>query len=190
MIHFQPASAASLIGSDVSGVLTFEPTTLNWFDPATLPDFVPGGFGNSTSPNNVVIGSEVEFGFVQPNANTDTVDFNADSVTLQDVTTAVGASGSASFVITLTDPQFLGATVSLVSDNFKSTISETLVGDVLTLSEPEFSGGGTFDATYDITPVSATPLPGALPLFASALGAIGLLARRRKQKSVAATPGA
>jgi len=34
--------------------------------------------------------------------------------------------------------------------------------------------------------VSATPLPAALPLFASGLGALGLLARRKKRKQFAA----
>lgn len=34
-------------------------------------------------------------------------------------------------------------------------------------------------------PLSATPVPAALPLFAGGLGVIGLLARRRKQKAVA-----
>lgn len=35
--------------------------------------------------------------------------------------------------------------------------------------------------------VSATPLPAALPLFASGLGAIGLLGRRKKRKAATAT---
>jgi hypothetical protein len=35
------------------------------------------------------------------------------------------------------------------------------------------------------SPVSATPLPAALPLFAGGLGVIGLLARRRKRKATA-----
>jgi len=36
-------------------------------------------------------------------------------------------------------------------------------------------------------PTSATPLPGALPLFASGLGALGLLGWRRKRKATLAT---
>ena len=34
--------------------------------------------------------------------------------------------------------------------------------------------------------VDTTPLPAALPLFATGLGALGLLGRRRKRKSAAA----
>ena len=36
-----------------------------------------------------------------------------------------------------------------------------------------------------ITPASETPLPAALPLFATGLGALGLLGRRRKRKTAA-----
>jgi hypothetical protein len=50
------------------------------------------------------------------------------------------------------------------------------------------SGGQTIAVTFDnidIT-VSQTPLPAALPLFASGLGALGLLGWRRKRKASAA----
>jgi hypothetical protein len=43
----------------------------------------------------------------------------------------------------------------------------------------------TFNIT-DITAVAATPLPAALPLFASGLGAMGLIGWRRKRKTTAA----
>jgi hypothetical protein len=50
--------------------------------------------------------------------------------------------------------------------------------------------GGHQDGDYDdmiveVTLASTTPLPGALPLFASGLGVIGALGWRRKQKKVA-----
>jgi hypothetical protein len=51
-------------------------------------------------------------------------------------------------------------------------------------------GDGAYDplvelTSFTVTPVSATPLPAALPLFASGLGALGLLGWRRKRKNVA-----
>ena len=39
---------------------------------------------------------------------------------------------------------------------------------------------------YSVSSVSPTPLPAALPLFATGLGVLGLVARRRKQKQLAA----
>ena len=47
------------------------------------------------------------------------------------------------------------------------------------------NGFSNISAFSDVTP-SPTPLPAALPLFASALGVVGLLARRRKQKAALA----
>jgi PEP-CTERM motif len=48
---------------------------------------------------------------------------------------------------------------------------------------------GNFAQTTDLsvsgTGINATPLPAALPLFASGLGALGLLGWRRKRKGAA-----
>ena len=41
-------------------------------------------------------------------------------------------------------------------------------------------------SSYALSEVSTTPLPGALPLFATGLGALGLMTWRRKRKAVAA----
>jgi hypothetical protein len=49
------------------------------------------------------------------------------------------------------------------------------------------SGRSVADGSLDD---SATPLPAALPLFATGVGVIGLLARRRKRKNVAAIAAA
>ena len=43
--------------------------------------------------------------------------------------------------------------------------------------------------SYSLDDVSATPLPGALPLFATGLGAMGLFGWRRKRKKSAALAG-
>jgi hypothetical protein len=44
----------------------------------------------------------------------------------------------------------------------------------------------TSDGIGNASPVAATPLPAALPLFAGGIGLIGLLARRRKRKAALA----
>jgi hypothetical protein len=50
-----------------------------------------------------------------------------------------------------------------------------------------FSGGTTVaqleNDNLDLTPVGGTPLPATLPLFATGLGALGLLGWRRKRKA-------
>ena len=46
---------------------------------------------------------------------------------------------------------------------------------------PGVFSGGSFDTVLTLTPLAA-PLPGALPLFATGLGALGLLGWRRKRK--------
>jgi hypothetical protein len=52
------------------------------------------------------------------------------------------------------------------------------------LADGTFTGTGTGSLTF--TSLSTTPLPAALPLFATGLGTLGVLARRRKRKKAAA----
>jgi len=56
-----------------------------------------------------------------------------------------------------------------------------------TLLEFQASNGDGLDAGLDNVDVelAATPLPATLPLFASGLGALGLLGWRRKRKAAA-----
>ena len=54
-----------------------------------------------------------------------------------------------------------------------------------TTSTSKYSATANSGAIFEDTPAPATPLPAALPLFASGLGAFGLLAWRRKRKASA-----
>ena len=78
------------------------------------------------------------------------MDFSGTQVTVTDVSSVGSVPVTYSFV----DTAFTGATVSLVSDNFPAGVTETLVGDTLTLTSAEFTVPGTFHATFDITTVS------------------------------------
>ena len=73
-------------------------------------------------------------------------------------------------------------------DTFSQIIATT-IGSSYTL-EFNYSGAGTpngFFADASGASVVATPLPAALPLFATGLGALGLLGWWRKRKAAAAT---
>jgi hypothetical protein len=65
----------------------------------------------------------------------------------------------------------------------------TTVGGNLTLLFAQASGSQA-SPIFDDVQISATPLPAALPLFASGLGALGLLGWRRKRKAQAARAAA
>jgi hypothetical protein len=78
----------------------------------------------------------------------------------------------------LTDISLTGAAVlGLIDPGVLPTFPTTLGPLQITASDPTF--------TADVSEV-ATPLPAALPLFATGIGALGLLGWRRKRKNVAA----
>jgi hypothetical protein len=52
-------------------------------------------------------------------------------------------------------------------------------------NQKDFDIAGTFTALNGPTDVVATPIPGALPLFASGVGLLGYLGLRRKRKAIA-----
>ena len=84
-------------------------------------------------------------------------------------------------------------TFTVLSDSFNNggiIASVSADGSTLTLN---WTGGlvaenvtNTYAVSFAGTPPTQTPLPGTLPLFASGLGALGLLGWRRKRKAQAA----
>jgi hypothetical protein len=66
--------------------------------------------------------------------------------------------------------------------SLNSSFGSNLAG----LEDLPFTRGGSEDAGLTFTPVvPQTPLPAALPLFATGIGGLGLLGRRRKRKAQA-----
>ena len=69
---------------------------------------------------------------------------------------------------------------------FTTGLLELSLFDGVTLFNEQVHPGGNLPFAIDPTPFDdniATPLPAALPLFATGLGALGLLAWRRKRKA-------
>ena len=89
------------------------------------------------------------------------------------------------------DPYYLSAFTNIQdSSNVWNDNAIGAVGPIITLlgvqgAVPTYSNGtlGAFDIIGDITTTApGIPLPGTLPLFATGLGALGLLGWRRKRK--------
>jgi len=86
----------------------------------------------------------------------------------------MSASGLASYGLASVFPLTVGTTISQTP----GSLYLTSLGDLI------FSNITAMSFEADV--VGATPLPAALPLFASGLGALGLLGWRRKRKNAAA----
>ena len=166
---------ADLLGTKVNGTLNFNGGTTNYFDPAN--GFVPAGYGNSTSPNNVVIGPGVEFGF-KDGINRDIANFSANQLVVRDVCLLGGdCTINAPFKMTFTDTAFTSA--SLLSNDLNVTFS--FAGDVLTVNYPGFFvADDNATAVFSIgTGGAPTPEPGTMGLVATGiLGAAGAIRRR------------
>lgn len=175
VISFSATSLrADLLGTKVNGSLTFAGGSVNYFDAAN--GFVPDGFGNSISPNNVVINSDVEFGF-RDNINRDIANFSNTGLIVRDVCLAgFDCTGNASFQMKFTDLAFSSAT--LLSNDLGVTYSFS--GNTLTVNYPGgFVADNNATATFLIGSVAQTPEPGTMALVGTGLlGVVGTLRRR------------
>jgi hypothetical protein len=133
----------------------------------------------------------VTFGFsastVSDFFSTDTVEFTGTGLIYKE-TPVNGEQALRDITFTATPGYF--DSFMVLSDTFNNggiTDSVSADGSMLTLN---WTGGlvaenvtNTFAASFAGSTVPSTPLPGALPLFASGLGALGLLGWRRKRKA-------
>jgi hypothetical protein len=76
------------------------------------------------------------------------------------------------------DVSFTPTTTDVVGGTLSTIVSELASGNLVGMASSRVDVSGT-----GVAPVSNTPLPATLPLFASGLGALGLLGWRRKRKA-------
>src|SRR5262249_20001454 len=154
-------AAADLIGTSVSGSLTFPNGPGNLFDPATVLFSVLDIWGNATSPNNVVISaSQTEFGHTEGGGlQAITADFTANAVDILFNVQPTGESGEP-FTFQFTDTAFFGLAVSPIANTVGATAS--ISGDVLTVNVP-FGARNNQHAEFGFTPVPGPVVGAGMP---------------------------
>ena len=170
--------AAGLIGTSVTGSLTFDGTATNYFDPNNGD--VPMGYLNASGTMVSIASPAVEFGFADA-ANTDTANFSAFQFTLEDSVTAnTGPStGDNSFTMTFTDTAFSGLSLTKVTDFFPGGLTYSLVNSTITVRW----AGGSVKASDDYTStftLVAVPEPSAWGMVSLGAAGAGMIALRRR----------
>jgi hypothetical protein len=127
---------------------------------------------------------------------------NVGGVTFTGLTSSVSSGAGADWNITVESPPIppvgeiyyvlMVLPVSSLVGYAGGNVSIAVLYDNVTGFEGQFAscgvpnGGACGSLTLETTPPSGTPLPAALPLFATGLGAMGLLGWRRKRRNAAA----
>ena len=105
------------------------------------------------------------------------VAINPTNGTVTGLTPGTSFTGSLFDVVSLADTLYF---VSSTNPTLPFSVNETTgVQNFIFLNAP------VTDMTAGVTGASTVPIPGALPLFATGLGALGLLGWRRKKKAAA-----
>ena len=168
LLTFVVRGQAALVGTSVTGSLTFRGDPSNYFDP--LYGFVPTiGYLNASGTTVTVSGSAVEFGF-SDGASIISADFSGSQLTVNDTVEIPGANNS--FQMTFMDSAFAGQYLSSISDNFPLS-AHSLTGNLITLNYAgaNLSSGESLTAKFDVIPV---PEPSAAGLAAFAMSAFVL----------------
>ena len=177
-----PSDVAFNSRNNSAGTLTFSTNVLS-NSLTALNSVQPGGIhplpGQMTGGNGSITGQEVQFNvnFITP------IDLSADhyffvpqvQVSGGEFLWLSGTRPNPLFPVGFTDLQSWTRDAALDPD--WSRIGTDIVGPVNGVTP-------TFNAAFSLDGVE-TPLPGALPLFATGLGALGLLGWRRKKKAAA-----
>ena len=168
--------AATLVGSTVTG-------TLYYPDLSTV-------YVGSTGPQTVPVGAGVEFPAELLQGDTlFTIDITANQLIyrpLANVTYGGGVDFNG-FVFDFSGaPTILGVSVNAPGSNF-NPVSLSFTGNSVTFDLQNLTVFSSSVLVLDFTLADTvvTPLPAALPLFATGLGALGLLGWRRKRKGAA-----
>jgi hypothetical protein len=182
------ATAVAFASSGVqAATLAGDTITVTLSDPASNPPA-------SLFTNTALVGAGVDLTL----GGVTSWDFNAGALGNEFVITVGGGSFpgfhgiGGTTTLTLSNLNFSGGEVltgfSVISSLFPVTVGPlTATSVAFTFNEASFSGPVTFlDGDFITSPtVTVTPLPTALPLFATGLGALGLFGWRRKRKAQA-----
>jgi hypothetical protein len=191
-----PATAAT-----VTDVVTFSATSFTGGPPplytgGTAPtDPVTGSFTITFDPTLTYTDSTT--GITLNSLNISLVsalsfDYSPNSYTIGATTFGAGElvvggveSGACCITLPSTDPDFYLQILTVTT-----TPAFNQLGYLTADGSYFYSAIGTSGGSVTVTPVSTTPLPAALPLFATGLGAMGLFGWRRKRKNAAALAAA
>jgi hypothetical protein len=154
---------ATTPGLTLAGTITVDLTAKS----ITAVDFIINGLNNEFAPFTTVLGYNKDYA---PTLQQLILGDGVDNLTLYILDHQGGGTGCS-------NDFGCGVHVGVIQDGFTQ---KAVLGDCVGC---DFNGGLSGTLTPE---VATTPLPAALPLFATGLGALGLLGWRRKRKNAAA----
>jgi hypothetical protein len=172
LFSFTHLGWADLLGTSVSGTLSFPQDPTNWFDPAN--PFVPTGFLNVTGTTVVISNPDLEFGF-DDGLSAISVDFTGSKLLLKD---DVAPFDGAPWIMTFSDSSFSGLVLTTVSDRFGLRVAK-LEGHQITLDWEGTSVAGTYTAEFDIATPAAVPEPSFMWLTLAVCAVVLVMIRYR-----------
>jgi hypothetical protein len=150
------------------------------FDPTQV--YTDATAGITLTSLNITAGSAISFCYSAAAYTCDGVAFSADELVVGGI-----ANGTAKV-------QYSPATddyVLQISDFTSSPVfTEMVYAQVSAGNNQFYTTPGVSIGSVTVTAVTATPLPAALPLFATGVGALGLFGWRRKRKNATANAAA